>query len=102
MPVIATSRGESRMKLSIMVALAIVLAARPAIYAADRGAGAVEWTITGTVEDALGGPLAGAKLELQSSVRKTVARSPSLSAGKFIFRQVVPGTCANVARRTGL
>jgi outer membrane receptor protein involved in Fe transport len=85
-----------------MVALAIVLAARPAIYAADRGAGAVEWTITGTVEDALGRPLAGVKLELQSAVGKTVARSTSLSAGKFLFRQVVSGTYAIVARRTGL
>jgi outer membrane receptor protein involved in Fe transport len=89
------------MKLWIMVALAIALAATPTVCTAEQGAGAAEQTIAGTVQDALGRPLIGVKLELQSAVGKPVARSISGSAGKFLFRKVVSRTYAIVARRTG-
>jgi hypothetical protein len=49
------------MKLWIMVALAIALAATPTVCTAEQGAGAAEQTIAGTVQDALGRPLIGVK-----------------------------------------
>jgi outer membrane receptor protein involved in Fe transport len=89
------------MKVWMIVALAVVIAATPTVCAGERSAGAAERMITGTVEDALGRPLAGVKLELRSVAGKTVARSTSGSAGKFLFRQVAWGTYAILARRTG-
>jgi hypothetical protein len=83
---------------SIAVLLAVMFAVTPAC-AAESGAGATERTIAGTVQDALGRPLAGVKLELQSAAGKVVARSTSGSAGKFLFRKVPLGTYAIIARR---
>jgi TonB dependent receptor/Carboxypeptidase regulatory-like domain/TonB-dependent Receptor Plug Domain len=89
------------MKLWTIVAIAIALAASPAVCAAIRGAGATERTIAGRVQDALGRPLAGVELELQSAAGKAISRSISGATGAFVFRRVVAGTYAIVARRTG-
>ena len=89
------------MKLWIIVAIAIALAASPAVCAAIRGAGAAERTIAGRIQDALGRPLAGVELELQSAAGKAIERSISGATGAFVFRKVVAGTYAIVARRTG-
>jgi outer membrane receptor protein involved in Fe transport len=88
------------MKVWTMVALAIALAAPPAVCAAIRGASAAERTIAGRVEDALGRPLAGVELELQSAVGNAIGRSISDAKGEFLFRKVVAGTYAIVARKT--
>jgi outer membrane cobalamin receptor len=81
----------------IAVLLAVTFAVTPA-GAAELGAGAPERTIAGTVQDVLGRPLAGVKLELQSAAGKTIASSTSGSAGKFLFRKVPLGTYAIIAR----
>jgi outer membrane receptor protein involved in Fe transport len=90
------------MKLGVIAALlAVALAAMPSACAADWGAGKKQRTITGTVEDALGHPLAGVKLGLKSAAGKTVVRSTTDRAGKFYFRQLAPGIYAILARRIG-
>jgi outer membrane receptor protein involved in Fe transport len=89
------------MKLWIIVAVAVVLTATPPVAARVLDAGAAERMIVGRVQDALGRPLAGVELELQSAVGKAMARSISAATGKFLFRQVVAGTYAIIARRTG-
>ena len=54
-------------------------------------------TVTGTVTDALGRPLAGAIVELQNSAGKTVAKVKSDAEGRFTFAGVAPGVYAIVA-----
>jgi outer membrane cobalamin receptor len=82
----------------IAVLLAVAFAVSPAC-AAERGAGATERTIAGMVQDALGRPLVGVTLELQSAAGKTIASSTSGLAGKFLFHKVPLGTYAIIARR---
>ncbi|HJU11067.1 MAG TPA: TonB-dependent receptor, partial [Candidatus Binataceae bacterium] len=65
------------------------------------GVATPELTIAGRVQDALGRPLAGVELELQSAVGKTIARSISAATGDFLFHKVVAGTYAIVARKSG-
>ena len=89
------------MKLWIIVAVAVALTATTAVAAGVLSAGAAERTIAGRVQDALGRPLAGVELELQSAVGKPIARSISGARGEFLFRKVGAGTYAIVARRNG-
>ena len=56
-------------------------------------------TVTGTVTDALGRPLAGANVELQNSAGKTVAKAKSDAEGRFTFAGVAPGVYAIVAKK---
>ncbi len=56
-------------------------------------------TVTGTVTDALGRPLAGANVELQNSAGKTVAKAKSDAEGRFTFADVAPGVYAVVAKK---
>ncbi len=80
--------------------LSIAFTVTPA-RAARQDASAAERTIAGAVQDALGRPLAGVELELQSATGATVAHVTSGAAGKFSFRKVAAGTYAVVARRHG-
>lgn len=57
-------------------------------------------TITGTVTDALGRPLAGAAIELQNSAGRIVAKAQSDGAGRFTFAGVAPATYAILASKT--
>lgn len=86
------------MRFPIIVALLVIALAAGRVRAVERGGGAAEPTIVGVVRDALGRPLAGVKLELQSAAGATIARSTSGVGGKFVFRKVAPGTYAIVAR----
>jgi outer membrane receptor protein involved in Fe transport len=56
-------------------------------------------TITGTVTDALGRPLAGAVVELQNSAGKVVAKAKSDAEGRFTFSGVAPAVYAIVASK---
>ena len=56
-------------------------------------------TITGTVTDALGRPLAGAGLELQNSAGRIVAKAKSDAEGRFTFAVVAPAVYAIVASK---
>jgi outer membrane receptor protein involved in Fe transport len=86
------------MRLRIIIALLAVAFSVTPVCAARLGAGAAERTITGTVQDALGRPLAGVTVELQSVAGQTIASSTSGSTGKFLFHKVPLGTYAIVAR----
>ncbi len=79
--------------LGVVCLLACLLV--PSAYAAQ----AQQQTITGTVTDALGRPLANAEVELQNSVGKTVARATSDTEGHFRFANIVPGVYAVVASK---
>lgn len=76
------------------------MAASPC-HAAGKDAVPTRRQIAGAVRDALGRPLAGVRLELQSVAGAIVARSISGAKGKFLFRKVAPGIYAIVARKTG-
>jgi hypothetical protein len=89
------------MKPRIIAVVAVALTATLAVAAGGLSAGTAEPTIAGRVQDALGRPLAGVELELQSAAGKAVERSISGATGEFSFRRVVAGTYAIVARRTG-
>jgi hypothetical protein len=86
--------------VELWIILVFGFMAAPILSASERG-GSAEQTIVGTVQDPLGRPLVGAKLELKSAVGTPVARSTSGSGGKFSFRDVAPGTYVIIARRTG-
>jgi len=53
--------------------------------------------ISGTVKDALGRPLPGANLTLQTPLGAVVARTKSASDGTFVFHHVAPGAYAVLA-----
>ncbi len=84
----------------VMLGLAILLT-QPLVSFAD---GAPESTsarkaITGKVTDAIGRPLAGARLELQNNAGRTVARANSDTEGRFTFAGIAPGVYAIVASK---
>lgn len=56
-------------------------------------------TISGTVTDALGRPLAGVRLELQTGTGVVVARVTSDAAGRFAFTGVALAVYAIIARK---
>src|SRR6202046_3549180 len=60
-----------------------------------------KYRITGVVKDALGRPIKGAALSLQSSSGKVVAQGTSNDAGAFSFNAIRPGTYAVVATSSG-
>ena len=54
-------------------------------------------TLSGTVTDALGRPVAAAAVQLQSAAGASVARAQSDAAGHFKFERVAPATYAIIA-----
>jgi len=58
-------------------------------------------TITGLVRDALGRPLAGSAVRLETSDGRTTGRTLSDAQGRFFFGDVPPGTYALVAEFAG-
>ena len=84
----------------LMLGLAILLT-RPLVSSADGALASkpARKTITGTVTDALGRPLAGAGLELQNSAGKIVAKAKSDAEGRFTFANVAPAVYAIVASK---
>jgi len=64
-------------------------------------AGAASSTVTGLVKDALGRPLDGATVKLETSDGRTARRTSTDEQGKFVFAEVPPGTYALVAERGG-
>jgi hypothetical protein len=64
-------------------------------------AGAASGTVTGLVKDALGRPLGGATVRLETSDGRTPRRTSTDEQGRFIFAEVPPGTYALVAERGG-
>jgi outer membrane receptor protein involved in Fe transport len=57
--------------------------------------------VTGIVNDALGRPIAGAKLTLQNGQGATITETTSASDGHFIFKGVTPGVYAVLANDPG-
>ncbi len=76
------------------LALFIIMAA--VVYGAS---GASE--IKGTIKDALGRPLSGASLKLESPDKTIKGRTKSDAAGHFVFSSVTPGTYAVLGDKSG-
>ena len=85
----------------LMLGLAILLT-WPLVSFADgaQASKPAKKTITGTVTDALGRPLAGAGLELQNSAGRIVAKAESDARGHFTFAVLAPAVYAIVASKT--
>jgi outer membrane receptor protein involved in Fe transport len=73
----------------------------PAQAANLKAGTTTRYRITGVVKDALGRPIKGAALSLQSSSGKVVAHGTSNDAGAFSFNAIRPGTYAVVATSSG-
>jgi hypothetical protein len=84
----------------LMLGLAILLT-RPLVSFADgaQASKPAKKTITGTVTDALGRPLAGAGLELQNSAGRIVAKAESDARGHFTFSNVAPAVYSIIASK---
>ena len=80
---------------ALTLALFIIMAA--VVYAAS---GAVN-EIQGTIKDALGRPLAGAGLVLKSPDETVKGKTKSDANGHFVFSNVMPGTYAVLAEKSG-
>src|SRR5260370_12390011 len=86
----------ARLRAFITVALlvCVVVSAAPPV-AAQTG------QVTGTVRDALGRPLAGARVRLESSDGKTAGETTADAQGAFRFANVAPGSYVVVGERQG-
>ncbi len=90
-------------RFAILMMVVAALVARPFLSSADAAeiSKRVRQNITGTVKDALGRPLSGVKLSLQTSEGKVAKRAESDAEGRFTFRDLVPGMYAVLAEKTG-
>ena len=80
--------------------IAIVTAIATAASAQGTLKNAAE-EITGTINDALGRPIAGASTELQDSTGKSIAKTESGKGGGFSLRAPGPGVYAVIVKKTG-
>lgn len=80
--------------------IAMVAALTPAASAQIAPKNAAE-KITGTINDTLGRPIAGASTELQDSAGKSIAKTESDKNGGFSLRAPGPGVYAVIVRRSG-
>jgi outer membrane receptor protein involved in Fe transport len=69
----------------------ILAAAGAAAAAPSQRAGQ---PVTGTAQDTLGRPIAGAEVTLQTATGRIVARTRSNAKGRFFFNHIAPGTYA--------
>jgi outer membrane receptor protein involved in Fe transport len=97
----ALEESAMRSYTILMLGLAILLT-WPLVSFADgaQASKPAKKTITGTVTDALGRPLAGAGLELQNSAGRIVAKAESDAKGHFSFAVLAPAVYAIVASKT--
>ena len=83
--------------LMAILLIATITAAKTPDARADSALKPAPSNISGTVKDALGRPLPGVNLTLQTSRGAVVARTKSASDGAFVFRKVAPGVYAVLA-----
>jgi hypothetical protein len=69
--------------------------------AADSSAGSIRQTMIGTVMDALGRPLSGVDLRVQSQDGRVIAHTRSDQNGHFELRGIRPGTYAILSNKQG-
>jgi hypothetical protein len=79
----------------VCTVLALVVASALEVVAQTGG------TIAGVAKDALGRPLPGAQVRLETSDGRPVGRTIADDQGRFTFTAVAPGTYAVVGERTG-
>jgi outer membrane receptor protein involved in Fe transport len=92
------------MRWLAIVAIGMAALLGPAGTSSAIGAGRPEsprQTIMGTVKDALGRPLSGVQLSLQTASGKVAAKSESAADGRFAFTDLSPGVYAIVADKAG-
>ncbi|MGO9452082.1 MAG: carboxypeptidase-like regulatory domain-containing protein [Candidatus Binataceae bacterium] len=68
--------------------------------AANTATSDIRKNVTGTVRDALGRPMEGVSLLLQTEDGHIVSQAATDKAGRFEFRNIGPGTYAVVANKT--
>jgi outer membrane receptor protein involved in Fe transport len=85
----------------LLLAAALLHVASSPLRAAERTAPG-RHTITGTVNDAAGRPVAGAAIRVETPDGRVVARAESDASGHFVTAPVTPGTYTLVARKKGL
>src|SRR5271170_1427048 len=94
-------RGVKMRRLGIIMLSLIALTIRLSLTSADAAATspAGRHKITGTVKDAIGRPLPGVRLSLQTSEGKAKMKAQSAADGHFTFAGVAPGVYAVVAEK---
>jgi outer membrane receptor protein involved in Fe transport len=85
----------------LLLAAALLHVASAPLPAAERMAPG-RHTITGTVNDAAGHPVARVAIRVETPDGRVVARAESDAAGHFVTAPVSPGTYTLVARKKGL
>ena len=93
-----------RVRASIISSVVVVLLIVTGVYAAEgsgQPAASGRQSVTGTVNDALGRPIAGVGLILESVGGKILGHATSDKSGRFQFRHVAPGTYMIVANHGG-
>ncbi|HTR63151.1 MAG TPA: TonB-dependent receptor [Candidatus Binataceae bacterium] len=87
----------------MLAALACLLTMAANVMIASAAEGAAKkngWTVTGTATDALGRPMDGVKVVLQTQDGRILGRSVTDKDGRFTFSNVSPGLYAIVANKT--
>src|SRR5260370_4701040 len=87
--------------IALIGLLGIAFAMSGIAFAADATAAKARTSITGTVNDAIGRPLSGVVIRLQSENGKTVDITRTDSHGRFLFRAIAPGVYAVIATKRG-
>ena len=88
-------RGACGAVARLSICVAVLLLELSAVACAAGG------TVSGLVKDALGRPLGGATVRLETSEGLTARRTSTDDQGRFTFSDVPPGTYALVAERGG-
>ena len=93
-----------RVRASIISSVVVFLLIVTGVYAAEgpgQPTASVRQSVSGTVGDALGRPIAGVGLILESVDGKILGHATSDKSGRFQFRHVAPGTYMIVANHGG-
>src|SRR5260370_5027892 len=88
-------RARLRAFITVAQLVCVVVSAAPPV-AAQTG------QVTGTVRDALGRPLAGARVRLESSDGKTAGATTADAQGAVRFATASPGSYVVVGERQGI
>ncbi|MGH8012369.1 MAG: TonB-dependent receptor [Candidatus Binataceae bacterium] len=89
----------SKPKTILLGLFAVQLLAAPPVRAA--GNNTHRYSVSGNIKDALGRPLGNVHLLLKNQAAKTIDRAVTDKEGHFKFREILPGSYAVVAGKSG-
>src|SRR5712692_9982012 len=87
--------------IALIGLLGIAFAMSGIAFAADATEAKASTSISGSVSDAIGRPLSGVVIRLQSENGKTVDITRTDSHGRFFFHAITPGVYAVIATKRG-